>query len=96
MAAHAHIKPKGRVAVLERLVAVMAIAGPLFGLPQVIGIFVSHDASSIALWSWVGFSCYSLVFLWYGIVNKLKPVIIAQVMWLTIYSLVITGTLLYG
>lgn len=98
MATHAHIsknKPS-KHKFLELAVSVMAIAGPLFGLPQVVEIYASHDASSIALWSWIGFSLYSLVFLTYGIVNRLRPVITAQIMWLSIYALVIIGTLLYG
>lgn len=98
MATHAHLgKTKSsKHKFLELAVSVMAIAGPLFGLPQVITIYASHDASSIALWSWIGFSLYSLVFLTYGIVHKLRPVIVAQIMWLSIYTLVIIGTLLYG
>jgi|SRR5687767_2435947 uncharacterized protein with PQ loop repeat len=99
MATHAHInhsKKPNKHPVLDGLVTAMAVVGPLFGLPQVYEIYVGQDASGVSLASWLGFSFYTLVFLTYGIVYKLKPVIIAQSLWLCIYILIISGILLYG
>jgi uncharacterized protein with PQ loop repeat len=99
MATHAHInhaKKSNKHGLLNGLVSVMAVVGPLLGLPQVFEIFVGQDASGVSLITWIGFSFYTLVFLTYGIVYKLKPVIIAQSLWFAIYSLIIIGTLLYG
>lgn len=97
MATHAHVKHKGgKHPLLDGLVTIMAVVGPLLGLPQVFEIFAGQDASGVSLAAWLGFTFYTLVFLSYGIVYKLKPVIVAQSLWLCIYILVISGILLYG
>ncbi|HSE29295.1 MAG TPA: hypothetical protein VLA77_01790 [Candidatus Saccharimonadales bacterium] len=96
MAAHAHVPKNGKHTFLNKIVNVMAVVGPLFGLPQVISIHTTHQVEGLALWSWIGFCAYSIVFLTYGIVYKLRPVILAQVMWLTVYTLIIVGILLYN
>ncbi|HEU5187485.1 MAG TPA: hypothetical protein VFT87_03200 [Candidatus Saccharimonadales bacterium] len=97
MAVHAHLPNKGgKHPVLDWLVTFMAVAGPALGVPQVIEIFVTHDASGLSLAAWIGFTCYTIVFLTYGAVYKLKPVIVAQSLWLCVYVSVIFGILVYG
>lgn len=97
MATHAHVNhKKGKHIFLDRLVVVMAVVGPLLGIPQVVDIYVGQDASGVSLLAWLGFSFYTLVFLIYGITYKLRPVIVAQSLWLCVYVFVISGILLYG
>lgn len=97
MATHAHVSRKpGKHPALDSLVALMAIAGPLLGLPQAIQIFVERDATGLSIWAWLGFTAYTLVFLTYGIVYRLRPVIVTQILWLCLYLAVISGIVVYG
>lgn len=97
MAVHAHIpKNHNKHPILDKLVVIMAVVGPLLGVPQVVEIYAGQDASGVSLIAWLGFTLYTIVFLTYGIVYKLKPVIVAQALWLCVYLSVVGGVLLYG
>jgi len=80
---------------IDTLVNVAAVVHPLTALPQLITIYSSHIVTGISLWTWVGFLLIGLVFLVYGIVHHIKPIILTQVLWFVVDLLVITGIVLY-
>lgn len=73
-----------------------AVVHPLTALPQVYMIYTTHDVGGISLWTWFGFMVLGLIFLAYGILHKIKPFIITQLLWFIIDFMVVIGTLLYG
>jgi uncharacterized protein with PQ loop repeat len=95
MPVHAHIPHRRPKTLLDWSVTVMAVVGPLLGLPQIIEIYTTQNVSGLSLLAWIGFTFYTLVFLTFGIVHKLKPLIITQTLWLATYILIIIGILLY-
>jgi hypothetical protein len=90
---HFHISKKGQKSLLDKLAMVGSFAYPLSGLPQALMVF-QQGAEGVSLTSWVGFACFSLLFLVYGCVHKVKPMIVTNALWLLVDSLVVVGVLL--
>lgn len=76
--------------------SVAAVIHPLTALPQIYKIYSTQNASGVSLWTWVGFMLLGLIFLAYGIVHKIKPFIVTQVLWFIVDFAVVIGVLLYS
>lgn len=80
---------------LDILVNIAAVVHPLTALPQVYDIYSTQDVSGISLWTWIGFMLIGFIFLAYGYVNRLKPIILTQVLWFIVDLSIIIGILTY-
>jgi len=78
---------------LDRLVSIASYIYPLSGLPQVILVY-KGNAAGVSLASWISFTCFAALFLAYGIVHKVKPMVVIYLLWLIIYSLIVIGLLI--
>lgn len=72
-----------------------SFVSPVTGLPQAIDVF-HGNAAGVSLVSWSGFVVFSLLFLLYGLVHKVKPMIVSNFLWLGVELSVITGLLLHN
>jgi len=81
---------------VDRLIYVAGVLGPLISLPQIIEIWYRHNAAGISILSWTGYSFLSIIWLAYGIIHKEKPIIYSHVIWLCSNILVTIGAILYG
>lgn len=90
-----HLTRKQGTTIVDHLMSGAAIIHPLTALPQVYQIYATHDVSGVSLWTWLSFMTLGLIFLAYGILHKIKPFIVTQVLWFIIDFLVVFGTLLY-
>lgn len=89
---HAHLAKKKKLTLFDRIIILAAFLYPLSGLPQVIEVF-NGQTEGVSLWSWLGFMCFSALFLAYGLIHKIAPMIITSILWLAVDSLVIIGLL---
>lgn len=89
---HTHLSKKKRLTLFDKIIILAAFLYPLSGLPQVIEVFNGHT-DGVSLWSWLGFICFSALFLAYGLVHKIAPMIITNILWIAVDSLVIIGLL---
>ena len=80
---------------VDKLMMVVALLHPLSGLPQVIDIYVHQNVDGISLMTWLGFMLFGSIYLYYGILHKLKPVILTQILWMIVDILVVVGVLIY-
>lgn len=69
------------------LVLVASVVYPLTTMGQVLEIFVDQSATNISLITYVLYIFFTIVFLVYGIREKLTPIIVLQSLWLVMYSL---------
>jgi uncharacterized protein with PQ loop repeat len=81
---------------VDRAALVVGFAAPLSTLPQVLQIYINHDASSISILTWSLYIFFGSFWLTYGILHKAKPIIVAYIMWTLVNSSVIIGAILYG
>jgi uncharacterized protein with PQ loop repeat len=80
---------------IENLALVAGIAQPLLTLPQIYAIFSNQSAQDVSIFTWLGYLIFGIIFLVYGLTFKLKPIIISQIIWITMQTIVIIGILIY-
>ena len=78
---------------LDEVIYVVGICGPLLTIPQLFTVWVKHNASGLSLFSWVGYAFIAIIWLIYGITHKEKPIIFSNIMWLAMEVLLIIGIL---
>jgi uncharacterized protein with PQ loop repeat len=91
-ALHSHLERKKKLTFFDKVIILAACLYPLSALPQVVEVF-SGRADGVSLWSWVSFICFSILFLAYGLIHKITPMIITNSLWLAVDGLVIVGLL---
>lgn len=82
--------------VIDRLIYGAAILYPAMSLPQIIKIFNSKSANDLSLYSYVLFMIFEVIFLFYGLKYRLRPIVIAATLWLVVYLVIIFGIFLHG
>jgi len=85
-----HISKKRQINFFDRTIVVAAFISPLFGIPQVAGV-LSGNIAGVSLFSWIGFMFFALLFLMYGYIHRIKPIIISNALWLVIDGFVVAG-----
>src|SRR5215469_4445375 len=82
--------------VIKRSIFIIAIIQPLSTVPQVVAVYSRHNASSISIISWILYVIFDLCWLWYGIDEKQKAIIVSAVTFSILETLVVIGALMYG
>lgn len=80
---------------IDRIIYFAAIIYPLTTIPQVVEIFAHKSAGNISLATWVSYDLFTVIFLWYAIEKKLKPLVIEYCLWIVTITLVVIGIMLY-
>jgi uncharacterized protein with PQ loop repeat len=94
LAKHLAAKKRGRT-FIDRAMSVAAVVHPLTATPQVVQIYRTHDVQGVSLLTWFGFMVLGIIFLSYGLLHRIKPFIVTQVLWFIMDFLVVAGVLLY-
>jgi len=81
---------------IENFALLAGIAQPLITLPQILSIYGNQSATDVSLLTWVGYLVFGIIFLIYGIVFRLKPIWIGQIVWVTMQTITVVGILLYS
>ena len=89
---HAHSKP----GVLNRLLPSLSICTMVMTVPQVLTLWVSHQAAGVSMLSWGAYLGSALVWFWYGIQKRDKNIYLPCIGWMFLDSAVLVGALLYG
>lgn len=82
--------------VINKSIFLIALVQPLSTVPQVITVFSSHNATSLSILSWLLYVIFDLAWLWYGIDEKQKAIIVSAAMFSFLELLVLIGAILYG
>lgn len=81
---------------VDKIILVIGVISPLLTLPQVLKVWILQNAAGLSLISWVGYIIFDTVWLTYGIIHRLKPIIIAYIIWLILEIIMLIGVLKYG
>jgi uncharacterized protein with PQ loop repeat len=92
---HKYLTKKKETKIVDKLMSGAAVVHPLMAIPQVFDVYRNHSAAGVSLWTWLGFMLLGLVFLAYGLLHKIKPFIVTQVLWFIMDFLIVLGVLLY-
>lgn len=87
---HTHLAKKKQLTAFDKVIIFASFAYPLCSVPQVIEVF-GGQAEGVSLFSWIGFMIFSVLFLIYGWIHKVTPMIITNSLWFVVDGLVIAG-----
>jgi len=82
-------------AVVDMLIWPASLFGIIITLPQVWTIWYHHETAGVSVISWTGYIITATVWLLYGIVYRLRPVIITNSVWFFLNSFIVLGVILY-
>ena len=86
----------GSDTVLRRLLGGMSIFTMLMTIPQVLTIWVGHQAAGVSILSWSAYFASAVLWLWFGIRKHEKNIYLPCIGWIALDSAVIVGVLVYG
>lgn len=81
---------------IDRAIFLVATLQPLANVPQIIAIYSHHSAHDVSITSWVIFAVFDFLWLWYGLAEKQKAIILSVVLFLILESMIIIGAIMYG
>lgn len=81
---------------IDKLVIIGGVVGPVMTLPQVFEIYMNQNASGISVITWSTYIGLSLLWLVYGIIHKELPLIIVNTLTFILNIIIVTGAVLYG
>ena len=80
---------------LRRILGGMSIFTMLMTIPQVLTIWLSHQAGGISLLSWSAYLVSAVIWFWFGIQKRDKNIYLPCVGWIVLDSAVIVGAIIY-
>ena len=86
----------GSKTVLSRLLGGMSVFTMLMTVPQVLTIWVGHQAAGVSVVSWSAYLLSALLWFWYGFRKKDRNIYLACVGWIGLDAAVIVGAVIYG
>lgn len=81
---------------LDRIIYVVGISGPIMTIPQLYKIWIEQNANGVSFISWTSYLVTSIFWLMYGLTHKEKPIIVTNICWVIINTLIIIGIIFYG
>ena len=81
---------------LDRVMMVVAIAGPLATLPQVYQVYATKDAIGLSPITWGLWTLLSMLWCFYGYVHKEWPIMVSNVIYIILQGAIVTAIVLYS
>jgi uncharacterized protein with PQ loop repeat len=74
----------------------MSVFTMLMTIPQVLTIWVGHQAAGVSLLTWSTYLLSAVLWLWFGIQRQDKNIYLPCVGWIALDTAVIVGVVIYG
>jgi uncharacterized protein with PQ loop repeat len=88
--------PISAAGMLKRLLGVLSIFTMLMTIPQVLTIWITHQAAGVSMLSWGAYLISAVTWLWYGLQKRDKNIYLPCIGWILLDSAVIVGVAVYG
>jgi uncharacterized protein with PQ loop repeat len=82
--------------VMKRLLGSLSIFTMLMTIPQVLTIWVGHQAAGVSLLSWSAYLISAVLWFWYGVMKRDRNIYLPCVGWIALDGAVIVGVLVHG
>ena len=82
--------------VLDRVVLVVGIVGPLTCIPQGLKIYLTQDATGVSVVAWALPGLFNIPWIMYGFLHKERPIVVTYTLWFVMNTLVVIGALQHG
>lgn len=91
---HMYISEKKQKRLLEAAVIVAAFLYPLSGFPQIVAVF-QGSVEGVSVVSWLLFTLFAFIFFLYGMVHKIRPMIVTNFLWMMVDICIVAGILMH-
>ena len=81
---------------MTRLLAGMSIFTMLMTIPQVLTIWIGHQAAGVSVWTWSAYLVSAFLWFWHGIQKRDKNIYLACIGWIMLDIAVIAGAIVHG
>lgn len=81
---------------LDRVLGFMSVFTMLMTVPQVLTIWIGHQAAGVSVVSWSAYLLSAILWFWYGIRKGDKNIYLPCVGWVGLDAAVIVGALVHG
>ena len=92
---HFH-KEHGKSQVLDKIIYVIGVLGPIMTIPQLTNIWIDHNAAGVSVISWSSYLVMAVFWFIYGIIHRIKPIIVTYFFWILIDILIVLGIILFA
>jgi uncharacterized protein with PQ loop repeat len=79
-----------------KVLGAMSVFTMLMTVPQVLTIWVGHQAAGVSVVSWSAYLLSAILWFWYGLQKRDKNIYLPCVGWVGLDAAVIVGALVYG
>ena len=94
--AHPASDPAQSKTVMSRLLGAMSVFTMLMTVPQVLTIWVGHQATGVSVVSWSAYLLSAILWFWYGLQKRDKNIYLPCVGWVGLDTAVIVGAVIYA
>lgn len=81
---------------MSRLLGAMSIFTMLMTVPQILTIWVGHQAAGVSVVSWGAYLVSAVLWFWYGLGKRDKNIYLPCVGWAALDAAVIVGAVIYA
>jgi uncharacterized protein with PQ loop repeat len=81
---------------LRRVLGGMSIFTLLMTIPQVLTIWVRHQAAGVSIFTWSAYLLSAVLWFWFGVQKQDKNIYLPCIGWIVLDLAVIVGTHIYG
>ena len=81
---------------LRRLLGGMSAFTMFMTVPQVLTIWVGHEAAGVSVVSWSAYLVSAILWFWFGMQKRDKNIYLPCVGWIALDAAVIVGAIVYG
>ena len=81
---------------LRALLGGMSVFTMIMTVPQVLAIWVGHQAAGVSILSWRAYFASALLWLWFGIRQRDRNIYLPRLGWIALDGAVIAGAVVYG
>jgi len=96
MAPDAASHKRERDTFLSRVLGWMSAFTLLMTVPQVLTIWVGHEAAGVSVLSWSAYLLSAILWFWYGLQKRDRNIYLPCVGWVGLDAAVIVGALIYA
>lgn len=82
--------------IFSRVLGGMSVFTMLMTVPQVLTIWVGHQAAGVSVVSWSAYLLSALLWFWYGLQKRDKNIYLPCIGWAGLDTAVIVGALVYA
>ena len=81
---------------IKRLLGSLSIFTMVMTIPQILTIWIRHQAAGVSMVSWGAYLVSAAVWLWYGLRKRDKNIYLPCMGWILLDAAVIVGAVAYG